>query len=213
MDTNAIPNAPILCGLMPAKWRHLLARDAQINKPGNAELDAVICAAREALIAEAEKHGVQDYISSKIHSDFEKWPGSQILSLFNTEKELEKLIQEKEVWRRIKENLQSPLYLVRPLGTIGKYGLSHGGPEGVLLDYTAARTQLLEERVATLSQKLEAQEAESQFTRNRLLFLANKTNNEVVEAHTASRVVALEEENRALKERLATLEQIILGKK
>lgn len=58
-----------------------------------------------------------------------------------------------------------------------------------------------------LNQKLEAHATESQYFRDRLL--ATST----VAAHTASRVAALEEENRALKERLATLEMIILGKK
>jgi hypothetical protein len=68
---------------------------------------------------------------------------------------------------------------------------------------------ILQERVADLNQKLEAHEAESQHTRERLLAVG------AVAAHAAltkDRVAALEEENRALKDRLATLESIILGK-
>lgn len=77
-------------------------------------------------------------------------------------------------------------------------------------DFAAGWCAKLEERVADLSQKLEAQEAESQYTRDRLLAVG------VVAAHAAmtkDRVAALEEENRALKDRLAALEMIILGKK
>ncbi len=72
-----------------------------------------------------------------------------------------------------------------------------------ITEITMAKTLILEERVADLSQKLEAHAEESQYNRDRLLAVG------AVAAHTTIRLKEVEAENKALKERLEALEKLV----